>query len=555
MHRISELPPLPHIAAIYCRVSTESQATDDKTSPETQIRTCRQWCAENGWLVDEAHIYQDAHSGEEWFERPRLRALLDAAKHRAFGMVVALSVDRLTRNASHMVILLDELERAGVALDFVTEKLEDTPEGRLMLSVRAYAAEVENARRRERMLRNMRARVARGKPNPSNRATYGYQWADERDNEGRLLKLRMVERPETAAVVRRIWHSAYEGKTLRAIANELIADGITTPLGKMRWSSATVRSILQNPIYWGKPMALKTQNIPVPRELRHLYAKKTRQIARPAEEQVSLPATVAPALIPEEWVPVITERMRQNQAMALRNNQHAHTIESLLRGGYVRCGYCGGAMYSNRIPARRPGEFRAGYMCKNANRVRAQCSPHRIETHILDSAVWQRLITLLSDPVLIRVEVETIASRETPHADTLAGIDIRLTDIERKSANLRRVAEYMDNPEDAADLAGQISALASQRHGLETERSALQMHIATWEEMQAGLVQVIDWAERVTGNAEGLTYAEKRAVLSALRVDVCVYRAEHTPRATMQIHLPLSGAISLELELATAKRT
>ena len=40
--------------------------------------------------------------------------------------------------------LLDEAEEAGVALECVTEKVEDSPLGKLVMSLRAFAA--ENAR-------------------------------------------------------------------------------------------------------------------------------------------------------------------------------------------------------------------------------------------------------------------------------------------------------------------------------------------------------------------------------------------------------------------------
>jgi len=52
--------------------------------------------------------------------------------------VVAHAVDRLGRHQDRRGQIFSEADYAGVAIEFVTEKLADTPEGRLLLAVRSF---------------------------------------------------------------------------------------------------------------------------------------------------------------------------------------------------------------------------------------------------------------------------------------------------------------------------------------------------------------------------------------------------------------------------------
>ena len=58
-------------------------------------------------------------------------------------VVLSYAVDRLSRNQIHIAVLLDDIEKVGATLEFVTEDFENTPVGRLILNVRAFAGEVE----------------------------------------------------------------------------------------------------------------------------------------------------------------------------------------------------------------------------------------------------------------------------------------------------------------------------------------------------------------------------------------------------------------------------
>jgi DNA invertase Pin-like site-specific DNA recombinase len=89
-----------------------------------------------------------------------LRELL---RRGAADVVLAHAVDRLSRNQNQTGVLFDEIEQARAWLECVTEKFEDTPEGRFILAARAFIAEVERAKICERTTQGKEMRARAGK--------------------------------------------------------------------------------------------------------------------------------------------------------------------------------------------------------------------------------------------------------------------------------------------------------------------------------------------------------------------------------------------------------
>jgi site-specific DNA recombinase len=152
------IPPMRHRAAIYCRVSTVGQEADG-TSLVTQEAHCRSYAVAQGYQVDEAYVYRDVYTGTELWERPHLTTLREAIRQHAVTVVIAYAIDRLSRDPVHLGVILSEAEHHGVAVEFVTEPLDNTPEGQLIRFVRGYAAKVEAEKIRERSIRGKRARI------------------------------------------------------------------------------------------------------------------------------------------------------------------------------------------------------------------------------------------------------------------------------------------------------------------------------------------------------------------------------------------------------------
>src|SRR5207253_2746574 len=82
--------------AFYARVSTERQ--QHAQTIEQQVAQLRAYAAaQDGWLVDEEHLFRDdGYSGAK-LDRPALDALRDQAARAAFGLVLVAAPDRRRR--------------------------------------------------------------------------------------------------------------------------------------------------------------------------------------------------------------------------------------------------------------------------------------------------------------------------------------------------------------------------------------------------------------------------------------------------------------------------
>src|SRR4030067_465266 len=94
-------------AAIYCRVSTEDQEKEG-TSLQTQLEACLKYCQDKGY--DVAYRFSEAYSGRT-LERLKLNDLRELVRTDQIDVVVVYCLDRLSRNATHGVILRDELDK------------------------------------------------------------------------------------------------------------------------------------------------------------------------------------------------------------------------------------------------------------------------------------------------------------------------------------------------------------------------------------------------------------------------------------------------------------
>jgi DNA invertase Pin-like site-specific DNA recombinase len=143
-------------AALYCRVSTFEQTT------ENQRLELGRYCEARGWTATE---YLDEGVSGSKESRPALdRLLTDARRHR-FDTLIVWRLDRLGRNLRHLILLLDELSALGVAFVSLNEGIDTTtPAGRLQLHLLGAVAEYERGVIAERVKLGMARAKAQGKP-------------------------------------------------------------------------------------------------------------------------------------------------------------------------------------------------------------------------------------------------------------------------------------------------------------------------------------------------------------------------------------------------------
>ncbi len=146
----------PRRVVVYARVSTADQTC------QNQLDELRQYAALRGWMI--AHEFVDTGVSGAKESRPGFDALMKDARRRRFDVLLVWSLDRVGRSLKHLVIVLDELQHAGVTLVSLRDGLDlSTAAGRFQTAVIAALAEFERSRLRERTLAGLARARAEGK--------------------------------------------------------------------------------------------------------------------------------------------------------------------------------------------------------------------------------------------------------------------------------------------------------------------------------------------------------------------------------------------------------
>ena len=306
-------------AIVYSRVSTDAQERDG-TSLDTQERACVEFGVERGW--DIVRHVRDSASGS-LLEREGLEVLRTAVRQGEADVVVAYAVDRLSRSQNHIGLLFDEFETAGVKLEFVTERFEDTAVGRFIIAARAFIAEVEREKIAERTMRGKEERAKSGRiPQATGRGIYGYKYDRETG--------RRVVDPIQSSVVRRLFEDFAAGGSLMGLTNALNEEGVPSYSGGT-WSPWTVRNVLLNPAYCGRTFYRRTKaqyrRDPV------TGRRRRTMLVRDRSDWIEVPGAT-PAIIPESLFETVQVRFHDPERRRAAERKYAYQLSGHVG---VRC--------------------------------------------------------------------------------------------------------------------------------------------------------------------------------------------------------------------------
>src|SRR5215218_1417954 len=148
------------VAAIYARVSSERQR--EEGTIQSQVAGLRELAAERGLAVAEEFVFCDEGISGATLTRPALERLRDRAAEGCFEVVLCHCPDRLARRYAYQVLLLEELERAGVEVVFAREpERSGSPEDELLRQFQGMIAEYERYAARGVTLVMPRVRLCR----------------------------------------------------------------------------------------------------------------------------------------------------------------------------------------------------------------------------------------------------------------------------------------------------------------------------------------------------------------------------------------------------------
>jgi len=220
---------------VYVRQSRDF--TGEGEAVARQEADCLALAARRGWTVVAVHQDNDL-SGSGKVRRPGFEAVMDDVQTGRARVLVAWSLDRLSRNNRDLLRLLEVGEERGLIVALVRGSEVDlsTAAGRLTASILGSVAAHEIQVKADRQRRAALQRSQLGRPPLGVRLT------------GYTAKGELVE--EEAQVVSQIFARFSEGDSLKGVATWL--NGVIPPRHGDRWNSSTVRGILVNPRYAGR---------------------------------------------------------------------------------------------------------------------------------------------------------------------------------------------------------------------------------------------------------------------------------------------------------------
>jgi site-specific DNA recombinase len=525
-------------AAIYARQSRTDDSKADKvkreqkveTTLDTQTAACIRDANKRGYSVPKDACYTERYTGAEMWDRPVLSELRRRIKNRDYRALFVYSTDRLARDPIHLALILEECQRANCELVFVTEPLEDSPEGELILYIKGYAAKIERLRIKDRMARGRNAIIAAGKLTCQGTASYGFKF----DPANRV---RVIDE-ETAPIVRDIYRWTIEGMSAHAIAERLRSMRLPCPAeyagkkfkaGPPIWSNSAISRILNDDAYTGKTYVNKFKVT----ETRHKKSGRYFAAQRDRKEWKTLPAGVTPAIISQETYDAARKACERNKK---RSDFTRNSKRPVLLRGFVFCGKCQAALYPmSETTHRTDVPNRAVYKCSTSRLKRSMaangkrpdvCNPKRLIAADLECAVWDKLVSFLLAPDVIAKEVERVLSTvpDLSLASDLRAAEAQVTKARRvRDAALTKYEDAIADGDDelaerwdakAKEANSDVKALASVIKDLTNRLGAYSNSGKTARAFAKQCKQIM-----ASGSGD-FTFEEKRAALEALNVKV-----------------------------------
>lgn len=209
----------PTKALLYVRVSTEEQA-DKGASLEAQEQALAAEALRRGF--DFEVVREEGKSAKSIQGRDELARALDLLDRHKADVLMAVRMDRLSRDVGDVASLMRRSKRKGWGIILSGEKIDTTPDGEFRTHLDAALAQRERGMIGLRTREGMAQRKAEGWPNGA---------------AGRSVN------PAFLATYRRIIDMSGEGLSMNAIARALNDENVPTARGG-KWYPSTVRAVL-----------------------------------------------------------------------------------------------------------------------------------------------------------------------------------------------------------------------------------------------------------------------------------------------------------------------
>jgi site-specific DNA recombinase len=523
-------------AAIYARVSSKRQAKDQTIG--SQVDALRAHAANSRLEVPEEWVFLDeGHSGAT-LVRPALEALRDLAAQGCLDVVLVYSPDRLARKFAYQALLIEELARCGVRVEFVKGPRGDSPEDQLLVQFQGMFAEYEKAQLMERYRRGKAYRARSGSVNVLGGAPFGYRYIRKTPEAGARYEILEHEAALVAELFRRY---ADDGATIADLARWMGSQGVPTRTGKHRWDRSVIWGMLRNPAYAGRAVFGKTQIVheqPGLNRVARLQGRTTpravKAVDRPREERTEI---AVPAIVSEDTFARVGQRLADNKRFASRNSK----IPSLLQG-LAACSACGYAYYRGHTTT-TAGSKIYYYRCLGSDDYRYQggrvCGSKPVRADYLDTVVWDHITGLLAGPALIRAEIDRrLTQARTSDPVTRQRTQLELALAKAATSVTAMIEAYSEQLITIDELRTRMPHLRAREASLRSQLDALDAQAADRDAYLKLAGDLDSFLAQLRGSAATTSIQERQRVLRLLVKDVLIGPEKITIRHRIPVREP-----------------
>lgn len=190
---------------------------------------------------------------------------------------------------------------------------------------------------------------------------------------------------EEAKIVRLIYRLFLEGQTPHSIAKYLTEQGLTSPGGKEKWQSGTIRNILTNEKYKGDALLQKKYTVD--------FLTKKQKVNEGEVPQYYVENS-HPAIISSDVFDIVQEEMKRRKTMKNRHSSAGMFSSKII------CGECGG-LYGSKIWHSTSKYRRVIFQCNNKFKGVDKCKT----PHITEDSIKKLFVTAVNKLISNKDEV------------------------------------------------------------------------------------------------------------------------------------------------------
>lgn len=427
-------------AVAYARYSSDRQREE---SIEAQLRAIRTYAKRNNIIIIKEYIDR-AISGKTDINRKEFKQMIkDSSKH-LFELVLTDKVDRFARNRYDAAINKRKLKENGVKVVYVSQHINDGPEGIIMEAMLEGMAEYYSSNLAAETMKGLKENAydckhCGGKP------PLGY-------DVDPITKKYILNKKE-ATIIKTIFNMYKDGFSYIDICKHLKLKGYKTKYGS-DFGKNSIHDILRNEKYTGTYI--------FNRATRKINGKFNKRASNKEEDIIKIPGGM-PEIIP------YTEWERVQRMMDSKKKIGKKSTEIYLLSGLVKCGVCGSTIAADTRRLKDRDTVYCYYRC-NKDNGKNSCNLPAWSRDDLEAIVLEALERKFFTGTNLEAIVDEIYSQYCERANDInEEINILKHELEGINRKINNVVDALADGEALISLKNKLKELESQKENLESE--------------------------------------------------------------------------------------